>query len=232
MSRRLLTHGVLLAALLSPVPVHAQAHWLRINSASPILSEAARVSKEREGLFGAVVLGYQGTTGNTETASRNAKASFGYVALPWRHALMLRALLGSSNEATTAEDYEVAQQSDYVLGDGHYLYEALNYTDSRFSGYEWRTSGVVGYGRQILDTATHVLDLQVGAGTRRSHLSDGSREHEEIVQVAGGYYNTDVPSGRAKTDTATLVSVNLWILTRSRAARYIVFARAADEPVG
>lgn len=187
MTRWLFTHGVLLAALLSPVPLHAQADWIRINSASPILSEAARVSKKQEGLFGAVVFGYQGTTGNTDNASLNAKIAFGYVALPWRHALMLRAVRGSTNDVTTAQEYEVAQQTDFVLDDGHYLYGALNYTDRRFGSFDWRTSGVVGYGRRILDTSTHTLDLQAGAGTRRTHLSDGTRQHEEIVQIAAGY---------------------------------------------
>ncbi|HEX7063228.1 MAG TPA: DUF481 domain-containing protein [Woeseiaceae bacterium] len=187
MIRWLFGHGVLLAAWLAPAAVYAQADWIRINSASPILSEAARVSKKEEGLFGAVVFGYQGTTGNTDTASLNAKVSFGYVALPWRHALMLRALRGSTNEVTTAQEHEIAQQSDYVLGDGHYVYGALNYTDRRFGSFDWRTSAVVGYGRRIIDTRTHILDLQVGAGTRRTHLNDGTRQQEEIVQLAGGY---------------------------------------------
>lgn len=187
MTDRLFTHAVALAALLAPVPVHAQADWIRINSASPILNEAARVSKKQEGLFGAVVFGYQGTTGNTDTASLNAKLAFGYVALPWRHALMLRAVRGSTNDVTTAQEHEVAHQTDYVLDDGHYLYGALNYTDRRFASYDWRTSAVLGYGRRILDTSRHILDLQVGAGTRRTHLNDGTRQHEEIVQVAGGY---------------------------------------------
>ncbi|HEY8554105.1 MAG TPA: DUF481 domain-containing protein [Burkholderiales bacterium] len=255
MARWFFPHSILLATLLPNVPVHAQADWLSISGASPILSEAASVSKKQEGFFGALVLGYQGTTGNTDTSSLNAKLSFGYVAPPWRHALMLRAVRGSTDDVTTVQEREAALQSDYVFGDGHYVFGALNYTENRFSGYDWRTTGVVGYGRRLLNTDRHTLDVQAGAGTRRTRLSDGGRQHEEIVQLAGGYvwafseagrftqrvrvdygsdntftelntavesslpydlalsisytlqHNSNVPAGRVKTNTATLVSV-------------------------
>lgn len=180
---------VLVLLLFLPLPVFAQgsSDWISVNKASTILSDAANGKKKREGFFGAVSLGYLANSGNTDSASLNAKTSLGYVALPWRHALMLRALKGSTNDVTTAEEYEAAEQSDYVFGDNHYVYGALNYSTNRFSGYDRRVSEVVGYGRRLLDSDRHTLDLQIGAGARQTRLSDGAREDEGIVQLAGGY---------------------------------------------
>ena len=248
---------VLALLALSPLPVLAQGatQWISVNNASAILADAANGKKKREGFFGSVSLGYLANSGNTESTSLNAKTALGYVTAPWRHALMLRALTGSTDGTTTAEEYEAAHQTDYVFGDNHYLFGALNYSTNEFSGYDRRTSEVLGYGRRLLDEERHTLDLQIGAGARQTRLSDGTREDEGIVQVAGGYAwkfsenarfsqqariedgssntysesitavtanltgdlalsisysvrrNSDVPPGRVKTDTATLVSI-------------------------
>lgn len=178
---------VLLAC--SSVSVFAQGSgdWITVSNASTILVDAANGKKKREGFFGSVSLGYLANSGNTDSASLNAKTSLGYVRLPWRHALMLRALKGSTNDVTTAEEYEAAGQSDYVFGDNHYVYGGLNYSTNRFSGYDRRLSEVIGYGRRLLDSDRHTLDLQIGAGARQTRLSDGTREDEGITQLAGSY---------------------------------------------
>ena len=179
---------VLVCMAFAPIAAIAQGSgWMSVNNASTILSEAANGKKKREGFFGSVSLGYLANTGNTDSASLNAKTSLGYVTLPWRHALMLRALKGSTNDQTTAEEYEATEQTDYVFGDNHYLFGALNYSTNEFSGYDRRTSEVVGYGRRVIDSDRHTLDLQIGAGARQTKLSDGTGEDEGIVQLAGGY---------------------------------------------
>lgn len=164
-----------------------QADWISANSASAILADAANGKKKDAGLFGSVSLGYLANTGNTDSASLNGKASLGYVAAPWRHAMMFRALKGSTNEVTTAEEYEAAEQSDYIFGDNHYVFGALNYNTNRFSGYDRRLTEVLGYGRRVLSSERHTLDLQIGAGARQTQLTDGGRQREGIVQLAGGY---------------------------------------------
>lgn len=161
--------------------------WMSINGASTILSEAANGKAPEEGFFGSVSLGYLANTGNTDSASLNAKTSLGYVSLPWRHALMLRALTGSTNDQTTAREYEVAAQTDYIFGDRHYIFGAVNYNTNRFAGYDNRFSEVVGYGRRVIATPRHTLDLQLGLGGRQTEFVDGTREDEGIVQFTGAY---------------------------------------------
>src|SRR5690606_16384678 len=130
--------------------------------------------EEPRGLFGSVSLGYLASTGNTDSANLNAKASFGYIARPWRHALVLRAVTGSTDDTTTSEEYDIAHQTDYTFSDGHYLFGALNYSTNRFAGFDERTTEVLGYGRRVLATPRHTLDLQIGAGGRQTQFTDGA----------------------------------------------------------
>lgn len=175
------------ALLLASLPAQATSELLTVNSASTVLAEAENGDEEARGLFGSISLGYLANTGNTDSASLNAKASFGYITRPWRHALVLRALKGSTDDETTSEEYEVAEQTDYTFSDGNYLFGALNYSTNRFAGYDRRTTEVLGYGRRVLDTRRHTLDLQLGAGGRQTRLNDGTYQREAIVQLAGGY---------------------------------------------
>jgi len=158
-----------------------------VNGASAILADAAQGKKKREGFLGAVSIGYLANSGNTDSASLNAKTSLAYIAKPWRHALLLRAVKGSTDGMTTSEEYEAAEQSDYLFGKNNYVFGALNYSANRFSGFDRRTTEVIGYGRRLLDGDVHTLDLQVGAGARQTRFTDGTREDEPIVQLAGAY---------------------------------------------
>lgn len=173
--------------LLASAPGHAAPDLFAVNSASNVLAEAENGDAKERNLFGSVSLGYLANSGNTDSANLNAKASFGYIARPWRHALVLRALKGSTDDETTSEEYEIAEQTDYTFGDNHYLFGALNYSTNRFAGYDRRTTEVFGYGRRLLDSERHTLDLQLGAGGRQTRVVDGTYRREGIVQVAGGY---------------------------------------------
>lgn len=148
-----------------------------------MLADAAKGKKQRQGFFGAMSIGYLASTGNTDSASLNAKTSFGYVADPWRHASMLRAVKGSTDGATTAEEYEASEQSDYTFSKSNYVYAALNYNTNRFAGYDRRATGVLGYGRRLLESDTHTLDLQVGAGARQTRLADGTEGFQRAREL-------------------------------------------------
>lgn len=179
---------LLVAALLFPLSSPARdSDSPSVDGASAILADAAHGKKKRQGLFGSVSIGYLANTGNTDSASLNAKTSFGYVADPWRHALMLRAVKGSTAGVTTAEEYEAAEQTDYTFSKNNYVYGALNYSTNRFAGFDRRSTEIVGYGRRLLDTDVHTLDLQIGAGARQARLTDGTSQNEAIVQLAGAY---------------------------------------------
>jgi putative salt-induced outer membrane protein len=210
------------ALLCAPLAAQATPDLLTVNSASTVLAEAENGAAKPQGMFGSISLGYLASTGNTDSANLNASASFGYIARPWRHALVLRAMKGSTDDETTSEEYEIAEQTDYTFSNNNYVFGALNYSTNRFAGYDRRTTQVLGYGRRVLDGPRHTLDLQVGAGGRQTRLTDGPYQREGIVQLAGGYVwkfaehasfsqqlRIDRGSENTYTESITAVTANL-----------------------
>ena len=134
---------------------------------------------------GNVEVGYVNTSGNTETKSLNAKAKVEALYNKWRQTLQLEALNSSSENVTTAERYLGSLKSDYRFSKRDYAFGLLNYENDRFSGYDYRASATIGYGRRVIDTTPLWLELEVGPGARRSKLNDDGTQDEAVVRLAG-----------------------------------------------
>ena len=132
-------------------------------------------------------VGYVATTGNTETSNLVAKLGVTNERVKWRHTLNLEALNSEDDGDTTAERYFASWQSDYKLSEHDYLFGRLAYEDDKFSGYDYRTTQAIGYGRRVLDTETMTLDLEAGPGARQSKLKSDGTEKEMILRLAGRY---------------------------------------------
>jgi len=133
---------------------------------------------------GNVELGIVTTTGNTETETINAKAKAETERKKWRHTLFIESLNSSNGGTTTAERYVVNGQSDYKFGEHNYFFAMVNYEDDRFSGYDYRISEALGYGRRIIGNTVLTLDLEIGPGARQSKLDSGASEDEYTVRGA------------------------------------------------
>lgn len=136
---------------------------------------------------GAGEFGYLATSGNTDTQSLSAKLGLTNERARWRHTLGLEATNNADNDVTTAERYAANWQSDYKLSEIDYLFGRLSYETDKFSGYDYRTSETLGYGRRVLKTDNMTLDLEAGAGARQSKLETGGNENEAILRLAGKY---------------------------------------------
>jgi len=130
---------------------------------------------------GEVSLGYLATRGNSENTNLNTSFSVGYATGKWRHVFNALALHATVEQATTAEAYEAGWRSERTLTEPNFLFGALNWRNNRFSGYPVQNSATAGYGRRVLDTGVHTLNLDVGGGGRRSERSDGVIETDFIV---------------------------------------------------
>lgn len=133
---------------------------------------------------GSVELGFVNTTGNTETETINAKAKAQLEQQRWRYTVTYESLTSSDQGVTTAERYVANGQSDYKFGEHNYFFMMLNYEDDRFSGYEYRVSEALGYGRRVVDYPSLTLDLEAGPGARQSKLSTGGSEDEVTLRGA------------------------------------------------
>jgi putative salt-induced outer membrane protein len=134
---------------------------------------------------GNVELGYVNTTGNTETQTLNAKAKVEALYNKWRQTLQLEALNSSDKKVTTAERYLALLKSDYRFSERDYAFGLLNYENDRFSGYDYRVSLTVGYGRRVIDSELLWLEFEGGPGVRYSKLNDGDTQDEGVLRLAG-----------------------------------------------
>ena len=132
-------------------------------------------------------LGYVATTGNTETSNLKARLRLLNERDHWRHKALFEALNTSDRDVTTGERYAASGQSDYKFNEFDYMFGRLEYETDKFSGYEYRVSEVVGYGRRVLNRNDMTLDLEAGPGARQSELETGEREDEMILRLAANY---------------------------------------------
>lgn len=159
-----------------------------------------------------LVLGYLATSGNTNSSSLNSGFSVSYETGHWLHSIEASAIKSSEEEATTAEAYGAGWKSEYNLTASDFLFGRVSWRKDRFSGYEQQLSETVGYGRRLIDTPSHVLNAEIGAGARQAELADGTMEDEFITRGALGYQWT---LSETATFSQTLAvesgAVNTWI---------------------
>lgn len=152
-------------------------------SAAPLAAEPTQPA----GWKGEAELGLFYTSGNTETDTINAKAKVAREQDKWRHTGDLAALKTSDQTGTTAQRVFIKGQSDYKFSAREYLFGLVTYENDQFSGYDYRFSEAIGYGRRVLERPTMTLDLEAGPGARQSKLDDGSRDTELMVRGAAKY---------------------------------------------
>jgi len=131
-------------------------------------------------------LGFTQTSGNTETQSLIAKLSLGYKQNSWEHNIELEGLRSEDGNAVTSERYGINLQSNYSLSERNHLFGKGRYEEDRFSGYDYQTSLIGGYGHHFIKNERTDLKIEVGAGVRQSKLNvAGSQADEEGVGFAG-----------------------------------------------
>ncbi|MCW8933597.1 MAG: DUF481 domain-containing protein [Gammaproteobacteria bacterium] len=132
-------------------------------------------------------LGFVMTSGNTETETLNAKANVSTDRTQWRHKAEITALKSSDDISTTAEKYTLMGKSDYKLEGKNFLFGVITYDDDKFSGYDYRATEAIGYGRRVIEETDMTLDLEVGPGARQSKLDSGETDSEGILRAAATF---------------------------------------------
>jgi len=133
-----------------------------------------------------VELGLVTTRGNTDTQNINAKATVINDREAWKHTGKLEVLNNSDNDTTTAEHYFASGKTAHKIDAKSYEFGLLSYEADRFSGYDYRASVSIGYGRTVIKTNAKTLDLELGAGARQSKVKDtGDTESENFLRGAG-----------------------------------------------
>lgn len=136
-----------------------------------------------KGEFGLVV-----SRGNSDTETLNLGLEFERESKTWRNRLNLTALRASDDGQRSAERYTLGYKSDYKFDEVSYLFGVLRYDRDEFSSYDYQASFSIGYGRQLLDTESHQLNLELGPGVRRTREADtGMTETNAIGRFSTAY---------------------------------------------
>lgn len=137
-----------------------------------------------KGEFGLVV-----SRGNSDTETLNLGLDFERKSKKWRNSLRLTALRASDSGDVSAERYTLGYKSGYNFSEKSYLFGALRYDQDEFSSNDYQASVSIGYGRQLLDTETQQLSVEIGPGVRRTEPNDplADTETNVIGRLSGDY---------------------------------------------
>jgi len=150
-------------------------------------SISAAQAEEESPWAGKATLGYLATSGNTENSTLNTGFEVGYTAGAWAHLLTAAAITASENEVTTAEAYDLGWKSERKISDHDFLFGRLTWRKDNFGAYDTQFAQTVGYGRRLIESKAHKLNVELGVGARQSEFQLGETENETIF-TAGGYY--------------------------------------------
>lgn len=136
-----------------------------------------------------VELGMVITRGNTDTQNTNAKAMVINDGEEWKHTGKLEVFKSADEDSTTAERYFASGKSAHKIDEMSYEFGLITYEDDRFSGYDYRATGTIGYGRTVIKTDVQSLNLEIGVGVRQSKIEDTGRAENEGLLRGAGIFN-------------------------------------------
>ena len=192
---------------------------------------------------GAASLGYLSTSGNTDSENVNAAFSLKWQPSRWSHEFSVSAVRAETSGVTTAD----AQFANYAarrdFGEKSYLIAALDWQSDEFSAYDSQMSETVGYGRHLVATERHSLDVEIGAGARQAKLRTGMEQDESIGRAALEYawdfsetaqfaQGLVIESGSSNTRTETLSELRADLIGNLALVVSYRVRHNSDVPVG
>ena len=185
----------------------------------PVIAAEEDATTSPEGWSGELEFSYLLKRGNTESDSIVSKGNGEYEGDNWRHSAEFEAVNTTSENQTTGESERVAERYylsyklDRKFGPNNYIFNVATYEKDLFSGYHYRISYALGYGRSLLNTERHELSTEIGPGYRIRCLEpeDGYRhcenqEDSPILRMAGQYRWTISESAVFRERVSTEIS--------------------------
>jgi putative salt-induced outer membrane protein len=105
----------------------------------------------------------------------------------WRHAVNAQAIKSKTSGTTTSEAIGWSWQSDYTINETDYIFGITAIDKDEFSTYDQQTRIAFGYGRRVIDLERHVLNAEVGFGSRQADLRNKTSQDGAILRWSGDY---------------------------------------------
>ncbi len=147
------------------------------------------------GWSGKVGVGLIATSGNSESSTFNLDLGLSHKQAAWTNQISAKAIQarsqvedassGGLSKRTTSERYTLSLRTSFDITETDFVFAQLNMEKDLFGAVRERTSQTLGYGRRLLHTPAHKLDLEVGAGARQL-LAQGDAARRESRAVGRG----------------------------------------------
>ena len=122
-------------------------------------------------------------TGNTESKTANAKVLLASEVDKWKHQFGGAALYATSDpDGTTANRWELSEQSDYNFSPRTFWFGAARYEDDEFSGFEYQATASTGIGRKFIDTDVTKFVGTAGVGYKFFETRDSFDDAGVLIE--------------------------------------------------
>ena len=190
------------------------------------------------------------TTGNSESATLNAKGEVIYQSKIWRNTLNGLATKTESTDAVTGDDvvtaerYLLGNKTDFNFTDKDYAFLAIEGEKDLVGPTRERTSETVGYGRKILNGVQHKLEAEIGAGARQTEAQVTEETESEAVGRLRVAYKWDfsetsyfgetlkVESGSSNTTSESVTELRMSLVGTMFALASYTARTNSDVPAG
>ena len=189
------------ALMLLSLPAWADETSRDLTADALLAGEPAASEQSSAKLSGEASLGVLSTSGNTDTRSANGKLALDYRDGAWKHAGKAAAITAQQENLTTDERYSVGYKLSYDFNPNDYAFGSVEYDNDRFAGIAQRTTEAVGYGRRLLTTPKHMLDVEIGAGATQIKQAEPAGRENSAVGLLNGKYQWQISDTSKFTQT-------------------------------
>ncbi|MFK8017362.1 MAG: YdiY family protein [Gammaproteobacteria bacterium] len=182
-------------------------NWIGVATAAALCCNVAAAEEKKEGWSGAAGLGYLSASGNADNTNINASGELYYDWEQWHHSAKALAIGAQADGDSSAERYTLELKTQRDFTDTDYIYGLIAAQNDRFAGVRQQVSETIGYGRRLINTDVHVLNVEAGIGFRQLEFADtidpddvtitpnilpgstvgGEKESSAIVRLGGNY---------------------------------------------
>ena len=144
-----------------------------------VRAPAAMAQWSGKGQAGAVL-----ASGNSAAKSGSVKLGIVDTVEAWTHKLDLAAIYASDEGGSTAQRWEVHEQSNYEFDAHNFVFGGLRYENDRFSGFNHQGTVGAGIGHQFLETPATTLSGQLGVAYKAAEEGDPAVQVKALASTA------------------------------------------------
>lgn len=170
--------------------------WVRMvclaSGLSGMSAAAMAFGVEEKTWSGEISLTVTNNNGNTRSQNIGLKSRLVREGEVWRNTFKIDAVNESDEDERTAEKYLASVKLDRKFTDADYLFLFFEHEKDDFGGYDYQSSFTGGYGRKVLNTDSHTLEIEFGPGYRYKALLEENdqgdkHETEALFRIASHY---------------------------------------------